>query len=96
MKKNKTAFLLAGILLIVSAVFSQVLEKNMGQALVLSLSGLFFSILAFFKQGQKQIACETRMLKKHPVKVILVTLGVTVIFGGIGFLFGQLLYHVVN
>lgn len=96
MNKNKTAFLLAGTLLIVSAVFSQILEKNIGQVLVLGLSGFMFIVLSNTKYGRKQIACETKMLQKNPLKSIVVILGVTLIFGGVGFLFGQLLYHVIN
>lgn len=68
MKKNKIAFLLAGIPLILSAVFSQLLEENMGQILGISLSGLSFLIVAFYKQGRKQIVCEERMLKSIQLK----------------------------
>jgi len=96
MNKNKTTFLLAGILLIVSAVFSQILDKNMGQVLVLGLSGFMFVVLSKTKYGRKQIACETNMLMKNPIKSVVVILGVVVIFGGLGFLFGQLLYHIAN
>lgn len=93
---NKVALLLAGALLIASAIFSQILDKNTAQVLVLGLSGLCFSILAFSKQGKQQVACEINMIKKKPFKFLGVMLGVIVVFGGVGFLFGQLLYHVLN
>ncbi|GMN10958.1 hypothetical protein MTsPCn9_27300 [Croceitalea sp. MTPC9] len=93
---NKVALLLAGALLVASAIFSQILDKNTGQVLVLGLSGLFFSIIAFTRQGRKQIVCEVHMIKKRPFKILGIMLGVVVVFGGIGFLFGQLLYHILN
>ncbi|WP_350290999.1 hypothetical protein [uncultured Croceitalea sp.] len=96
MNKNRTSFWIAGGLLILSAVFSQILAKNVAQVLILGLSGLGFTMLGYTKQGRKQITCEARMLKKNPLKSIVIILGVTVIFGGIGFLFGQLLYNVIN
>ncbi len=90
------SFWVAGGLLILSAVFSQIMTKDMSQILVLGLSGMGFTILGYTKQGRKQITCEARMLKKNPLKSIVIILGITVIFGGIGFLFGQLLYNVIN
>ncbi len=90
------SFWVAGGLLILSAIFSQIMTKDMSQILVLGLSGMGFTMLSYTKQGRKQITCEARMLKKNPLKSIVIILGVTVIFGGIGFLFGQLLYNVIN
>lgn len=96
MNKYRTSFWVAGVLLILSAVLSQILTKELAQVLVLGLSGLGFTMLGFTKQGRKQVACEAKMLKKNPLKSIAIIAGVTLLFGGIGFLFGQLLYKIIN
>ena len=96
MNTYRMSFWVAGGLLILSAIFSQILTKDFAQVLVLGLSGLGFALLGATKQGRKQIACEARFLRKNPLKSIIIVLGVSVIFGAIGFLFGQLLHHVIN
>ncbi len=96
MRKNKLPLILAGILLLLSAGFSQILEKDVSQVLVLGLSGLMFIILSRSKYGRKQMACEINMFKKNPLKALGIFLGVVVAFGGVGFLFGKLLYHMIH
>ena len=96
MKTNKMSFLVAGGLLILSAVFSQMLSKDLAQVLLLGFSGLGFTILGFTKQGRKQVACEAKMLRNKPLKSIAFILSFTLVFGGLGFIFGQLLYRIIK
>ena len=67
MNTYRTSFWIAGGLLILSAVFSQIMSKELAQVLILGLSGMGFTILGFSKQGRKQIACETKYLKKNNI-----------------------------
>ncbi|MFD2589101.1 hypothetical protein ACFSQJ_19410 [Croceitalea marina] len=96
MNKTRTSLWIAGGMLMLSAIFSQILTKDIAQVLVLGLSGLGFTILGFSKQGRKQMACEAKSLKKSPIKSTLMLLGFTLFFGGLGYFFGQMLYHIIN
>jgi hypothetical protein len=93
---TKIAFLFIGALLLVSAIFSFVLSKQLIQITLLALLGLITVILAFTKKERKEIVLESKLIKKNPSFIISITLVAILISGGVGYIFGQLLYHVIN
>ena len=93
---TKLAFLFIGALLLVSAIFSFVLSKQLTQITLLALLGLITVILAFTKKERKEIVLESKLIKKNPSFIVSITLVAILISGGVGYIFGQLLYHVIN
>jgi hypothetical protein len=93
---TKIAFLFIGALLLVSAIFSFVLSKQLIQITLLALLGLITVILAFTKKERKEIVLESKLIKKNPSFIVSITLVAILISGGVGYIFGQLLYHVIN
>jgi hypothetical protein len=93
---TKIAFLFIGALLLVSAIFSFVLSKQLTQITLLALLGLITVILAFTKKERKEIVLESKLIKKNPSFIVSITLVAILISGGVGYIFGQLLYHVIN
>lgn len=93
---TKIALLFIGAILLVSSIFSIVLSKHIAQVLFLGLLGITSFILAFTKKEKKEIVLEAKLIKKNPSFIVSITLVAIAISGGVGYIFGQLLYHVIN
>ena len=97
MKNNtKIASLFIGALLLVSAIFSVALSKHIIQILLLTILGVVAFVFAFTKKEKTEMFNEAKLIKKNPALLISATLLAVVFSGGVGFIFGKLLYQFVH
>lgn len=96
MKRIRVSLVLTGLFLMASAFLTQFFDKEMATVLTLGLSGMMFAILGLTNYGKKQRACEIRFIKKHPFKLLGLSLGLLIVCGEIGFALGKLLYQLVH
>lgn len=96
MKNYKLPLIMAGTLMLLSAIMSQIFDKEVSMVLILGLTGLFVAMLAKTKYGRKLIACEINFLKGNPLKFMGISLCVVFVFGGIGYLLGKVLHQLAH
>ncbi|MEM9000383.1 MAG: hypothetical protein AAGB24_08965 [Bacteroidota bacterium] len=109
---NVTVSIFAGILFLFSAILIFRNKAEALQPLLLVSAGLMMFIHAFFQHREKEtVNCSlgnidndrpttlgfgTIKTKRDLYKIIGVTFGTVVVFFGLGFLVGKLLYHIIN
>ena len=87
------ALYIAGAILVGSAIISQFKEAKLITSAVLVIISMVILFLAYRKE-QEKVICAVR--SKKPWKIFGVTLAVAVIFFGLGFSIGKIIYQIIN
>lgn len=88
--KTRQALYLAATILITAALFTQFKNANLLWSTLLVAVSIVILVLGFKKDAALVKACVTKKPSKK--RIAMVTLGVVVLFGCLGFAVGKLIY----
>ena len=91
--KVRNALYIAGTILLGATIISQFEQSELILQIVLVLLSAFLLIWGFMEEKKKGICLNS---KNKRLKIFGVTLGVSLVFMGLGFTVGRIVYHVIH
>ncbi len=91
--KVRNALYIAGTILLGATIISQFEQSELILQIVLVLLSAFLLIWGFREEKKKGICLNS---KHKRLKIFGVTLGVSLVFMGLGFTVGRIVYHVIH
>ncbi len=91
--KTRDALYLGGAVLLAATLIAQSANAQLILQIVMVITSAVLLVLGF-RKDQKSGVCVNPKYRK--LRVFGVTLSVAIVFGGLGFTVGRILYHVIN